>query len=59
MNADDILMDIEFERGFEMDDDYMMNYRERNGALRLGRVEDDPQMDQFDEMVDLASSLRR
>ncbi|MBX9653255.1 hypothetical protein K2Y11_06495 [bacterium] len=59
MNADDILMDIEFERGFDMDDDYMMNYRERNGSYSLGRVEDDPQMDQFDEMMDLARSLRR
>jgi len=59
MNADDILMDIEFERGFDMDDDYMMNYRERNGSYSLGHVEDDPQMDQFDEMMDLARSLRR
>ena len=59
MNADEILMDIEFERGFEMDDEYMMSYRERNGSYRLGHVEEDPQMDQFDEMMDLASSLRR
>lgn len=59
MNADDILFDIEFEHGFEMDDECVANYRERNGEYRLGCVEDDPQMDQFDEMISLARSLRR
>lgn len=58
MNMDDFLMDVEFEHGFDMDHECVMNYRERNGAYQLGRVEYDPQMDQFDEMVDLARSLR-
>jgi hypothetical protein len=59
MHADEILSEIEFEHGFEMDDDCVVNYRDRHGSYRLGRVEEDPQMDSFDEMVSLAASLRR
>jgi hypothetical protein len=59
MNADDILFDIEFEHGFSSDDDCVMNYRDRIGSYRLGHLEDDPQMDRFEEMVYLARSLRR
>lgn len=58
MNMEDFLDDVEFERGFDMDDDCVMNYRERNGEYRLGRVEMDPEMDHFDELVHLARSLR-
>jgi hypothetical protein len=59
MHADDILNEIEFEHGFDMDDDCVVSYRDRNGSYRLGHVEDDPQMDSFDEMMSLAASLRR
>ncbi len=37
MNADDILMDIEFERGFDMDDDYMMNYASETARIAWPR----------------------
>lgn len=58
MYADDILMDIEFERGFDFENEVISGYRERYGEYRLGCVDNDPQMDRFDEMVDLARSLR-
>lgn len=58
MYGEEILMDLEFERGLDGADDLIGGYRERNGEYRLGCFDDDPEMDRFDEMVDLAASLR-
>lgn len=58
MYADEILMDLEFERGFDAAEDLIGGYRERNGEYRLGYYDNDPEMDHFDEMVDLAAALR-
>lgn len=55
MYADEWIMDVEFERGF--DDDVFSGFRERNGEYRLGCLEQDPEMDRFDELVSLARSL--
>jgi hypothetical protein len=51
---------IELEDLFELaldGDEIVTNFRDRYGDYRLGRMEEDPEMSEYEEIVDLGSSL--
>ena len=56
---DDVLaMDKEFEAfGLEADE-IIEGFRDRYGAHRVGRLEEDPEMCDYEEVVELGRSLR-
>lgn len=59
MTTDELFMEIEFERGLDLDDDCLVSFRDRYGSYRIDGLEGDGESERFDEMVELASSLRR
>lgn len=53
--SDDFLgFDVEFDA-----EDFVMGYRERHGSYRVGRMEDDPDQMEYEEMLELGISLGR
>ena len=40
-------------------DDFLMGFRDRYGSHGVGRSEDDPEMEQYEELMELGQSLGR
>ena len=57
MYVDDLLMTDEFEDMAFGSHDFFVSFRDLNGTYRVGRLEDDPQMMEYEEIMELGYSL--
>ncbi len=58
MYLDDVFFaDLALETEFDCDE-FRSNYRDAMGTYRVGSFELDPQMDEYEDLLDLGMSLR-
>lgn len=58
MNSNELLVEVDFDDFLIDGEDLILEFRDRYGEYRMGRIEADPEMGDYEETIDLALSLR-